>query len=530
MTVNDPGGPPSAAAPPAEAPRLGWLWRPNLIVFVSSACIMILELVAGRILAPQVGVSLYTWTTVIGIVLAGISLGNYAGGRLADRRASLRLLGGLFLAASLTCACVLVVDVRGRLTPFDWPILWEILVRTTALFFLPCALLGMISPIVIKLAVRDLAKTGSTVGRIYAAGTVGSIVGTFATGFVLIAWIGTYAIVLGLAAVLAAMGSIFLLAGRWVSLPLAAIVAVGGYSLAARDGWARADCYRETNYYSIRIKPDSYRGEPMVTLILDRLVHSTASLAHPTRLAYEYTQVYAEVAADHAQKHDRLRTLSIGGGGYAFPRYLEAVYPASDVEVIEIDPGVTQVAYEVMGLRRDTRIVTYNEDARLYLAREPGARYDLIMNDACNHYSIPYHLTTKEFDDRVHAWLAEDGVYMVNLMDVPTAGLVRAFVLTLQQTFRYVYLLPTAPGWRAMPRSTFVVLASDAPLDRKAFAKIDAGDGDPIVARQLFTDDQLRELMDAGGPRIVLTDRYAPVEQLSAAVAREQWPKSHVGG
>jgi predicted membrane-bound spermidine synthase len=74
-----------------------WLWQPNLIVFVSSGCIMILELVAGRIVAPYVGVSLYTWTSIIGVVLAGISLGNYLGGRLADRWASLPLLGGIFL-------------------------------------------------------------------------------------------------------------------------------------------------------------------------------------------------------------------------------------------------------------------------------------------------------------------------------------------------------------------------------------------------------------------------------------------------
>ena len=85
--------------PQALPEKASWLWRPNLIVFLSSACIMILELVAGRIIAPHVGVSLYTWTSVIGIVLAGISLGNYLGGRIADRWASPRLLGGIYLLA-----------------------------------------------------------------------------------------------------------------------------------------------------------------------------------------------------------------------------------------------------------------------------------------------------------------------------------------------------------------------------------------------------------------------------------------------
>ena len=96
-----------------------WLWQPNLIVFISSACIMILELVAGRIVAPYVGVSLYTWTSIIGVVLAGISLGNYLGGLLADRWASLRFLGGIFLLGGLSSLSVLFVDVVGRRVPLD---------------------------------------------------------------------------------------------------------------------------------------------------------------------------------------------------------------------------------------------------------------------------------------------------------------------------------------------------------------------------------------------------------------------------
>ncbi|HEX2998969.1 MAG TPA: fused MFS/spermidine synthase, partial [Armatimonadota bacterium] len=178
-------------AQPAAA-RRGLLWQPNIIVFISSGSIMILELVAGRIIAPHVGSSLYTWTSVIGVVLAGISLGNYVGGRLADGWASLRLLGVIYLVAAVASLGVLWVDQVTRITPRDWSIVAEVLALTTALFFLPCAILGTLSPIVAKLAVSDLAKTGSTVGKIYAAGALGSIVGTFITGFVLISWFGTY--------------------------------------------------------------------------------------------------------------------------------------------------------------------------------------------------------------------------------------------------------------------------------------------------------------------------------------------------
>ena len=142
---------------------------------------MVLELVAGRIIAPNVGVSLYTWTSVIGVVLAGISLGNYVGGRLADRWASLHLLGILYSLGGLTSLAILAVDVLDRFADIealsleDLPLLVGLGAFTIVLFFTPCTILGTLSPIVAKLAVRDLSKTGSTVGRIYAAGSLGSI-------------------------------------------------------------------------------------------------------------------------------------------------------------------------------------------------------------------------------------------------------------------------------------------------------------------------------------------------------------------
>ncbi len=92
-----------------------WLWRPSLIVFISNACVMVIELVAGRIVAPFIGVSLYTWTSIIGIILAGMSLGNYVGGKLADRYASRRLLGTLFILAGLgSISVLLMVSILGE--------------------------------------------------------------------------------------------------------------------------------------------------------------------------------------------------------------------------------------------------------------------------------------------------------------------------------------------------------------------------------------------------------------------------------
>ena len=506
----------SSAKPAPTLPA--WLWRPTWIVFVSSACTMVLELVAGRIIAPYVGVSLYTWTTVIGVVLAGISLGNYLGGRLADRWASPRLLGLIFLLGGLSCFCIMAVDAFGSNLPGSWPVVVQILALTAALFLLPSAILGGISPVVAKLAVQDLARTGSTVGRIYAAGAVGSIVGTFACGYVLIAWFGTHAIVWGVAVVLIVLGLLFYLTGRKQVLLGIAVTLVGASVIwGIGQSRLRGPCILETNYFCIRVQEQEKDGEPMRVLVLDRLVHSYSSLRDPTKLVYGYEQVYAAITAQRARSNPNLRALFIGGGGYTFPRYMETVYPNSALTVVEIDPGVTRIAYDMLGLSRQTRVASYNEDARLFLEKQPDQAYDLILGDAFNDYSVPYHLTTREFNQRVRAWLAPDGLYMVNMIDGPRRDFLRAFIHTLRQVFRYVYVIPTHPAWRESPRMTYVLIATDTLIDLSS-VQSPAGSGSP-AASLLLNDEQVNALL-AEGRTVLLIDRYAPVEQMLAPVFR----------
>jgi MFS family permease len=354
---------------PAASPE-SWVWRPTAIVFLSSGSIMVLELVAGRIIAPNVGVSLYTWTSVIGVILAGISLGNYVGGRLADRWASPRLLGIIFCLGGLASVAILFVDKLDIVSQIEWPLIAEILILIAALFFVPATILGTLSPIVAKLAVRDLSKTGSTVGRIYAAGSLGSIVGTFVTGFWLISWFGTHTIVWGVSLLLFLLGLLFLIPSRrlW-ALPVTLLVSSLAL-LLLNPQWLRGPCTRETNYFCIQVREESHGGKRVRVLYLDRLLHSFTSLDDPTQLVYDYEQMYAEATAYQAQrKGSPLSALFIGGGGYTFPRYMEALYPDSEIHVIEIDPGVTEIAYDMLGLSRETKIVTHNEDARTFLAR-----------------------------------------------------------------------------------------------------------------------------------------------------------------
>ncbi len=486
------------------------LWHPTLIVFISSSCIMILELVAGRIIAPSVGVSLYTWTSVIGVILAGISLGNYLGGWLADRWASPRLLGLMFLLSSLTALASLGLDQLGVIGWVEWPLILEIVTLIAVLFFVPCTLLGTISPIVVKLSMRDLARAGRTVGQIYAFGSVGSIVGTFLTGFWLISQFGTYTVVCGVAVVLFLMGLLFLLKRFWVAIPPVAIL-IGVLALALQQEWIKDPCMYETNYFCIKVREEEKEGETVRVLVLDRLVHSYSALNNPTKLIYDYEQIYAEATANVAEQHPALRALFIGGGGYTFPRYLETVYPDSAIDVIEIDPGVTWTAQTYMGLAEDTRIVSYNEDARMFLQREPAQRYHMILGDAFNDFSVPYHLTTREFNDRVHAWLEPDGIYMVNLIDGGYGHFLRAYVHTLRQSFANVYIVPTHETWREASRNTLVVVASDAPLTPEDFAE------DSTWRKYALSQQDIAAFL-AEDKLVMLTDRYAPVEQMLAPV------------
>ena len=501
------------------------LRAPGLIVFVASACLMVLELVAGRIVAPYVGVSLYTWTSIIGVILAGMSLGNYLGGRLADRRASYGLLGLLFFIGGLASIAVLTVDRLGVTLPDAWPIVPRIIGLVAAVFFVPALFLGAISPVVTKLAVRDLAHTGSTVGRISASGTLGSIVGTFATGFLLISWFGTHAIVWGVGIILLLMALAFFIAGlstqrtRVVGGVVVLAILVVATFVATRQGWINSRCSLETDYFCIKVQRDDQRGESVRVLILDRLVHSYSDLENPLRLVYGYEKVYAESTRYQSLSHDKLSALFIGGGGYTFPRYMEALYPNSDLDVIEIDPGVTLTAHDLLGLKPDTRIRTFNEDARTFLARQPNRRYSLVMGDAFNDYSVPYHLTTREFNERVKAWLADDGIYMVNLIDGPRRDFLRAYVNTLLQTFPNVLVVPAIRSWRESPRVTFVVLASQTALNVDRFRNIDAGDGETLLADTVLPPETLSAILSEG-KFTTLTDQYAPVDQMLAPVAR----------
>ena len=199
---------------PAGGAPLG-AWRAYALVFAASASTLVLEIVGGRALAPAVGVSLYTWTTIIGVVLSGVALGSWLGGALARRVASAPVLATLMVGAAASVALVPVA--AGSLDTATLAGAGP-LVRAVALFgaffLLPSALLGAITPLVAQLVVGDPQQAGAVVGRLGAVAAAGSIAGTFLAGFVLVPAFGTRAILFGVAACLVGLAALTGAAGR----------------------------------------------------------------------------------------------------------------------------------------------------------------------------------------------------------------------------------------------------------------------------------------------------------------------------
>ncbi len=495
------------------------LWNPYVLVFLSSGSIMTIELVASRLAAPRLGVSLYTWTSIIGIVLAGISVGNYVGGRLSDRWASLPFLGLLLALASLgTLSILYLTDLFHRVPiTHSWPVMLQIVGYVAAVYFVPGAILGCVSPTVVKLSLDDLNRAGTTVGKIYAWSTAGSIAGTFATGFWFISWFGTRTIITIVAALLMILALWFVTVGGWRKALFRAAVlltlfAVGWWFLQT-NGALASECLQESKYFCIKVHDEQVEGREVRSLVLDRLVHSYTDIDDPTYLQYGYERTYAEVIEPLVQANPTPDVFFIGGGGYTFPRYLEETLPASRLVVAEIDPAVIEVAYTHMGLDRDTRIESWAMDARAYMAwhGQPNS-FDIIFGDAFNDYSVPFHLTTLEFAQLLDHLLREDGMYLANIIDGGRHGhFLRAFVRTLQQVFPHVYVIPNQRvGWENSTRSTFVVVASRQTLDLHSLD----------MEHQPLTPEDLAAYL-AQEPPLILTDDFVPVDNLLLPVFRD---------
>jgi spermidine synthase len=510
---------------------------PGATIFFASVCVMMMEIVAGRLAARHIGSSLYTWTAVIGVILGGITLGYYLGGRLADSFATRKTMGRLLAASSGACiAAIILNNLMG-----EWTFLWRmemaqrVLCHIAIVFFIPSMLMGAVSPLAVKMALESKQHSGRTVGRMYALGAAGSILGTFLAGFWLIGTIGTVNtlwVTAGILLVIALMymprsGAMLAYAAVVVLLVIAGTMSAKwaqdvGSAMSLRPPHEPDTLYETESQYGYVAVQQLTKQPDERQFVQDNLKsHSRIIMGKIRDLRYFYARVYGAITRRAAGSKEKLRTLTIGGGGYVFPRYILDVWPGSSVDVAEIDPAVTEAATRAFGLPRDTPIRTINLDGRNYVDEllerkhrgEQIPQYDFVYMDAFNDSSVPFQLVTRQFNEKVFDILAADGVYLTNIIDMHEGGkVVASFVETIKETFPYIYVVIRQSSYN-LP-ANFIVIAGKRPVNLENINT----EENLADAKLIIRDENDLAAFGKKMDWIVLDDNYAPVENFMTPV------------
>lgn len=514
---------------------------PSVTIFFASGCIVVLELVAARLVARDLGSSLYTWTAILGVVLAGLCVGTYGGGRAADRYQARRALAVLFGLSSAACVGVVVLNHAVGRWLWLWRLHWPVHVsfHVALVFLWPAVLLGAIGPVVAKMALDRNLGTGRTVGTLQAWAAAGAIVGVFLAGYFLIPRYGCVAIIWALGAGLLAMGLLY-----WVScwaLHLWAII----FGALATMGMAPADwalhagvsaglreahdpnlvLYEDqTSYSYVQVRRVSQQPDRRA-LWLDQDKHGEMVVGDATNLQSFPAKVYAGLTRGRRAPGQALTALVFGAGSYAFPQYLRTLWPDSRVDVVQADSGVTSAAVEALGVDPNLAVETIHTDARSYVEallrfvrpETTTLGYDVIFADSATGQAVSFERLTKEFNEKIAKLLVDDGLYLLTLRDAAEGGRFLGTVLTtLEQTFPFVYAISSDAG-HPSHQATFIVAATRRPLDPEHVLR---RYNEYLPFRLL--DASERAQLKAQAEHFVLTDDYAPVEHLLASVVQQR--------
>lgn len=504
-------------------------WLAIALVAGTSAAVLVLEILAGRLLAPYVGVSLETFTGIIGTILAGIAVGAWAGGVAADHVDPRRLLPILLvLGGALAIATIPIVRALGEGSGSGGGP--RILVLT-AFGFLPAAtVLSAVPPAVVKLQLRELASTGSTVGRLSAWSTAGALFGTFFTGYVLVAAAAVTTLIVTVGVLLVIAGLAFWVGSRRgaTTLPRASgteMLGLTGLAAISLLGTVAIDspCEIQTAYYCLSVieDPDLDSGR---TLLLDDLRHSYVDLDDPTLLEFWYIRRLVDaIEVTNPEPTAPIDAVYLGGGAFTVPRYVRATRPGSDQTILEIDGDLVDVVEDEIDFDPGDDVEIVVGDGRLSFADLATDSADVVIGDAFGSRAVPFHLATVEFMREIERVVQPDGVYAANIIDGPGEAFLRAEAATIAAVFEHVVVI-RGPGIVQGFNGNSVVVASQSPIDVASLRSHLAADVDPSDDRQVADEgpiaervgeivaaDELTTYLDDAR---VLTDDFAPVDQL----------------
>ena len=502
---------------------------------------MSLEFSVSRLLIPVFGSSIYTWGSLIGVVLVGLSSGYHLGGRLADKNptfekfCSILFSAGLYvlfipfissLTIDLTTA---IINVYPDESENNYINNLHSLFTTFLLIIIPTILLGMISPYAIKLSAKTLDKLGNISGNLYSVSTIGSIVGTFLTVFVLIPLIEIDHVLYGLGILLIVSSLIglklipkilvlFILIVFSFSLVLddLNVVSLDFQNLHLHPGHL---IYETETLYSHLDVIDNYDSINNRALFLNGYPHSIMDKLDPYSLETDYTKFFP---LGLLLNDNTTRVLFIGGGGFSGPKYFMQYYPNVSVDVVEIDPQVVGVAKKYFFLdTSNPKIRIHTEDAREFLVNYEG-KYDIIILDAFSKDYVPFHLMTIEFYSLLFDKLIDDGVVISNHIGSPndkqsTSDLYRTNLKTFLEVFPKVYVFLTDYS-KAIQNIILAPVKTENADEYNISDKIEIADmqelNTKVIEEVNYKDYVLETAQITLDDVPILTDQHAPVENL----------------
>ena len=525
-----------------------------IAVFTSGAVLLGLEIAASRVVAPYFGNSLFVWGALIGVVLAGLAVGYWLGGVVADRVPHPRLLTTTMAIGALLVLLVPLIDgpVLDAVVRWDPGPRLNPLIAAILLFGLPSIVFASVSPIGVRLVARSVATVGRTSGRLFAISTAGSIAGTFATAFILIPEFGTNQLLGQCAAVLFAAVAIFAAAERLTLVAGLAVVACVGATIVSfalapvqsgrlagtaaqnyspvyrlRGDAVGADLdYKSAGFDVVYRKDTQYHGLAVVDDETSRYLRFDSSFQSgmykddPYRTRFEYSD-YLQLAL--AYKPDAKDVLFIGLGGGSAQKRMWRDFKDIHIDVAEIDPVVRDVAYRYFALPRSPRLDVEAMDGRRYLDRA-DKKWDAIIVDAYYADSIPFHLSTLEFQELVRSHLKPGGGRRREHHRLARGAAVTSVPLVRPHVQRGV-----SDGRGASRHDARRHEPADAPQHhrrRRGGRRAERGLPPPALERACVARGRLRRRTSknaiqfrrgataAGGGRPVLTDDYAPTDAL----------------
>jgi spermidine synthase len=513
--------------PEIEPPKLAahiFLHRLILVImaFTSGAAVMVIEMAAIRILAPWFGNSLYTWTGLIGVILTAMSAGYYAGGWLADKKTSYLILSHLLAVAALFIFIIPLFSFGGILLARLSIILGPV-VASLLMFAVPGFFLGCVPPYIIRLVSLLSADKhiGLSAGTVYMVSTIGSVLGTFASGFWLIPSFDIEHLFwfTGLAIALLACLGYFLSYRQRGRLPWQVLALVGAIpflmaatALVKPPPKANVLFDSLSFYHRIRVEKKNLRnGDSLRILSLDSTMEGGQYEKSPA-IPLPY-QRYWQLAEVLCRKHEA--ALFLGGGAFKMPQAFLDRYPQAWVEVVEIDPAVVAVGRRFFRVNDYPGLHIAVDDARRYLTHT-RRKYDFIFGDAYNGLrSVPAHLLTREFFQTLRGHLDEHGIFMINLvasLQGKNAVLFDSVRKTISRVFPETYVFALHPQNVTTVQNIIIVAAGEDLHLHSLMAGLPPDQAS--LKKLLLTFVPPGHYTTQGG--YLLTDHFNPVEYLVA--------------